>query len=97
MASEPGQFSAAELEHFEHVEAVKKLNAIYTNQVFVQPLGDGNIRINFGETLDEEPRYHTSVVVSAANALDFANLVARMANSILSPPPVFTPTPRNNG
>jgi hypothetical protein len=63
-------------------EAAKKLTGIYTNRVFVQPLGDGLVRVNFGEVLDEsEPTYHTALVMTAINAAAFAELIQRLANA----------------
>ena len=86
------------LDNWEHVDAIKKLTAAYVNQLFIQPLGDGNLRLNFGEALDEEPRYHTAIVISAANAKSFAELIHRwavdtLAPSLVPPPVVTTTTP----
>lgn len=69
-----------------HIEEVKKLRSAYANQIFVQPLGDSNIRVNFGEVLDDEPRYHTALVLSASNALQFAQLIERWARITLGEP-----------
>jgi hypothetical protein len=76
-------------------EAVKKIPAIYTNRVFVQHLGQGMMKVNFGEIVSDptEPSYHASLVMTAANASEFAGLIYQMAQAILAPPP---PTPAEN-
>lgn len=73
-------------------EAAKKLNGQFTNRIFVQHLGDGLIRLNFGDVLDvEEPSYHTAIVLTANNAVQFAELIYRMGNAAM-PPPIVTVT-----
>lgn len=65
-------------------EAVKRITGLYTNRIFVQHLGDGMLRLNFGEILDpDDPSYHTALVISAGNAKAFAELIVRQANAAL--------------
>lgn len=74
-----------------HREAAKKLNALYSNRIFVQPLPEGLVRLNFGEVLDEdEPTYHSCVILTAENALQFADLIRNVAAGLLPPPIVKT-------
>jgi hypothetical protein len=77
---------------WEHIEAAKKIDAIFANQVFVQPLGDGLLRLNFGEVLDDQPRYHSAIVISARNGLALADLIDRIARATLTPGTQFTST-----
>ena len=79
-------------DNWEHIDAIKKLTAVYVNQLFIQPLGDGNLRLNFGEALDDEPRYHTAIVISAENAKLFSELVYRWAVDTITPPVITPPT-----
>lgn len=66
-------------------EAVKKLTGTYANRIFVQHLGEQMLRLNFGEVLDpDDPTYHTALVLSAANAKLFADLIYRQANAALA-------------
>ena len=76
-------------------EAVKKLNGLFVNRIYVQHLGDQMMRLNFGEVLDpDDPSYHTALVISAANAKAFAELIFQHANAALAPPVItVTPTP----
>lgn len=78
-------------------DAAKKNNGIFTNRIFVQHLGEGMLRLNFGEILAaDDPSYHTALVISAANAVTFAELIYRMGNAALTPPPppiIVTPQP----
>jgi hypothetical protein len=80
-------------QNWPHLEEIKKLRASYANQVFVQPMGDGNLRLNFGETLDEESLYHTAVVLSYGNAIELSSLIQRMVAAAYGAPPVFQPGP----
>lgn len=80
-------------DYWEETEAAKKLNAIFANQVYVQHLGSSLLRINLGESLDEEPRYHTAIVMTAANAYQFGALLMRMAEATLPKPEVIVPPP----
>jgi hypothetical protein len=73
---------------WEHREASKKLTAVHTNQVFVQPMADGLLRVSFGEVLDDEAQYHTALIMTARNALLFGDLIARTAAAMLNPPPI---------
>jgi len=72
-----------EFDFWEHTEAAKKLNALYTNRIYVQPLGEGIVRINFGETMDAEPSYHTAIAATPEQAIEFASLIYRVANTML--------------
>ena len=79
-------------------EAVKKLNGQFTNRLFVQHLGDGLIRLNFGDVMDaQEPTYHTAIVLTASNAMQFAELIYRMASAAIPPPVVTVPAPPPEG
>ncbi|HEX4694978.1 hypothetical protein [Sphingomonas sp.] len=60
-------------------EAAKKLNGLYANRVYVQPLGSGMVRINFGEIIDaDDPSYHSAIVVTAEQATQFGELIYRL-------------------
>lgn len=65
---------------WEDREAAKAIAAKFSNRIYVQPIGQGMVRIAFGEILDSSPSYHTVVVVTAAQALDFANVIYNMAD-----------------
>jgi len=78
------------IDYWEEREAAKKVNGLYANHVYVQPLGQGMVRVNFGEVLDEEPRYHTAVVLTPENARDFAILMYQIAVR-LAPEPELSP------
>ena len=78
---------------WQDLEAVKKLTGQFVNRIFVQHMGDGMLRLNFGEVLDaDDPTYHTALVISAANAMSFAELIYGMAQQAIAPPPSFKPT-----
>jgi hypothetical protein len=79
---------------WEHRDAARKISALFANQVYVQPVGDGMLRINFGQVLsDDEPSYHTAVVVSARNAVAAGELLYRYGQSLLPLEPVVSPPP----
>ncbi len=69
--------------YWEDREATKKIDGKFANRIYVQPVGDGMVRINLGEVLDDEPSYHTAVVVTAERAVDFAKLLQRVAEEIV--------------
>jgi hypothetical protein len=79
-------------DEWEHRDAAKKVSAIYANQVYIQPMAEGLIRVNFGEVMDEDPSYHTAIVLTPANCLLFSDLMARMATAVLKQTSVVTPT-----
>lgn len=83
-------FSLPPNEDWDHKDAASKITATFANQAFVQPLGDGLIRISFGETFPDEleVRYHTSVVMSARNALELAQIMYRFSAPIVAPTPI---------
>ena len=61
-------------------EKSKLLRALFTNQLFVQP--DGlHLRLNFGESVEGEPFFHTSLVVPNSDALVFGQLLVSMAQA----------------
>ena len=70
---------------WEEREAAKKNTGLFTNRVFAQPLGDGLVRVNFGEVIDTEPSYHTAIVITAANAVAFGELIYRMGIALTPP------------
>lgn len=72
-----------EQDFWEDTFAAKKLNGIYSNRIYAQPLGDGMVRINFGEILDDEPRYHTAIVATAAQVKAFAQLMFNVSQAVL--------------
>lgn len=62
------------------LESSRKLRGLFTDRIYVQPHGDGmHMRINFGEVVGGETQYHTAIVVSSANAVEFASLIHRLA------------------
>lgn len=62
-----------------NADAAKKLSGQFSNRLFAQHLGDGLLRLNFGDVMDpDEPTYHTALVITAANAVQFAQLIYRM-------------------
>ena len=70
-------------DYWEDREAAKKINGIYANRIFVQPLGDGMVRINLGEVIDEDRSYHTAAVVTAHQAVAFAQIIYSIATSVI--------------
>lgn len=57
----------------------RKLRGLFTDRIYVQPHIDGmHLRINFGEVVGGEAQYHTAIVVSSSEALEFADLIHRM-------------------
>ena len=60
------------------VEASRLLRGLFTNRIFIQP--DGlHLRINLGEIVGGNAVYHTAIVVPNADALQFGELLVRMA------------------
>jgi hypothetical protein len=60
------------------VEKVRLLRALFANQIFVQP--DGlHLRMSFGERVNGEALYHSSIVVPNSDALEFGQLIVRLA------------------
>ncbi len=89
-----------EQDFWQEIEAAKKINGLFANRIYVQPLGDGMVRINLGEVLDEETSYHSAVVVTALQAKQFAQVIFNVASAILeqqyvpvAPPIVPTASP----
>lgn len=67
-----------------HDEAAKKVNALYANRLFAQPLNEGVIRISFGEMSDNiDPKYHSAIVVTPEMAVDFAEVIHRVAQAAI--------------
>jgi hypothetical protein len=64
------------------VEASKKNVGQFANRIFVQPLGNGMVRINLGEVLDDDPSYHTAIVVTAEQGMQFASLIHSISNKV---------------
>lgn len=78
-STRPTEAAEPDYDTWLNAEAVKKLNGQFANRLFVQHLGDGLLRLNFGDVMDEsEPAYHTAIVVTAANAISIAELIYRM-------------------
>jgi len=68
---------------WEDIEEAKKINGTFANRIFVQPLGNGMVRINFGEVLDEFPSYHTAIVVRADQAAGFAQVIYNISTGVI--------------
>lgn len=60
------------------VDASRTLKGLYTNRCFVQ-VGNGHLRVNFGEIVGGEAVYHTAVVVPTIDAWSFGQLLMEMA------------------
>lgn len=75
------------------MEAAKKINGLFANRIYVQPLGEGLVRINFGEVLDADPSYHSAVVVTALQAKQFAQVIFNVATSVVERE--YSPIPKN--
>jgi hypothetical protein len=60
-------------------EKVKQLRALFATRIFVQPLGE-QLRISFGDRVSDETVWHTSIVVPLAEALQYGELLTRMAS-----------------
>lgn len=57
----------------------RKLRGLFTDRIYVQQHGDGmHLRINFGEIVGGDAEYHTAIVVTSSDALEFAELIHRM-------------------
>lgn len=102
MASEQPVEPEEEQDFWFENEAAKKLNGLYANRIYVQPLGEGMVRINFGEVLDEDSSYHTAIVVTAQQAKQFAQVIFNVATAVVEreyvpvPPPIpAAPAPTN--
>lgn len=60
--------------------SARKLRGLFTDRIYIQPHGDGmHLRINFGEVVGGAAEYHTAIVVSSTEAVEFAELMHRMA------------------
>ena len=69
---------------WEHNDAAKKVPAQYANRIFVQPLGEGMVRISMGEMNETiDPIYHTSIVATPELAMEFAEVIHRVAGQLL--------------
>jgi hypothetical protein len=66
---------------WEDQEAAKKITGQFANRIFVQPLQNGLVRINFGEVLDTEASYHTAIVVTAEQAIGFAQVIYNISTA----------------
>lgn len=70
---------------WEHNEAAKRITAQYANRIFVQPLGEGTVRISFGEMTDSvDPIYHTSIVATPELAMQFAEVMHQVARDLVA-------------
>ncbi|WP_374942347.1 hypothetical protein [Sphingomonas sp.] len=58
--------------------AVRSLRSFYTNRVFLQISG-ANIRLNFGEMVSGEAIYHTALIMSATEAVGYADIIREIA------------------
>lgn len=66
----------------EDLAASMTLRGLFTNRIYVQPGADGlTLRINFAETVGTHAVYHTAIVVPSFDALQFGELISRMAQS----------------
>lgn len=64
-------------------EKAKLLQALFANQLFVQP--DGlHLRMSFGERVGGEAMFHTAFVVPNSDALSFGQLLVSMAESAIN-------------
>ena len=73
-----------ETDLWEHQEASKKIIAQYANRIFAQPLAEGTVRISFGEMPESfDPIYHTAIVVTPELAIEFAQVINQVAQSVL--------------
>jgi hypothetical protein len=63
----------------------KELSALYCNRMYVLPQGT-NLRVALGEVISGDSKYHSAVVISAADALEMGRLLVRMANDALGIP-----------
>ena len=71
----------SEFDLWEDREAAKKITGQFANRIFVQPLKNGLVRINFGEVLDEEASYHTAIIVTAEQAVEFAQVIYNISTA----------------
>ncbi len=56
------------------------------------------LRLTFGELLDDQPRYHSAITITAQNAAEFAVLIYKFAEAAIAPTiPVADPTESPNG
>jgi hypothetical protein len=84
--------------NWEDTEASKKLTGVFANRIYVQHLGEGMLRLNFGEVLDpHDPTYHTALVISGANAKLFAELIYRMGDAAITPQKMPAPEGQQDG
>ncbi len=66
-------------------EAAAKAQPMFANRIYALPLGEGLVRFSFGETLlAEEAAFHTSIVTTPERALEFADIIARVANATIA-------------
>lgn len=61
-------------------EKAKALRALFANQLYVQPDGQ-HLRLAIGERVSGEPIFHTALVVPNADALEFGELIVKMAQA----------------
>lgn len=67
-----------------HAEAVKKVTALYANRIFAQPMAEGMVRVSFGEMSDTfDPSYHSAIALTPELALEFADVVQRVAARVM--------------
>jgi len=57
---------------------IRALQSRYTNRVFIQITG-ANLRVNLGEVISGETVYHTALIMSASEAIGYADLLTEMA------------------
>ena len=75
-------------------EKSKDLDAIYVNRFFVEDLGSSMVRVSVGEYINGEPQYRVALAMTAIHALQFAELLARIAYPLVVPPAqTGVPTP----
>lgn len=65
---------------WEAQDQTKQLPARFATRLYVTPEGQ-HIRIAFGERIDDETVYHTALVLPAGEALQMAQLLARIAGA----------------
>jgi len=77
-SDEPVAPTQAELDKAD--AAAKELSAFFCNRIFIQPDGV-HLRMTFGERIGDDSKYHFSIVVPNADAVEFGRLISEMAQA----------------
>jgi hypothetical protein len=90
--NDPDESAATEAQPDNWLErdASRAVRSVFTNRMFVQALGGDMLRVSFAENLDDDPRYHSAIAISAVNAIEFAQLLYQMGTALLPQPPIQT-------